>query len=213
MKAFKKRELEIRLEKVPAHPRPVPELEQYSTPAAIAADILFTAYSQGDINGCDVVDLGCGTGIFALGSALLGAASVKAIDIDEDTVEEAKAVAAGWDLSERIEFEVMDVNDFQGSADTVIMNPPFGSQNKGADRPFLRKAMETATTVYSLHNAVTVDFLKTFISSRGFSITGEKRYMFDVDNIFRFHTKDVKKIQVVLLISSDNSKGIVKDKR
>jgi predicted RNA methylase len=41
-------------------------------------------------------------------------------------------------------------------ADTVIMNPPFGTKQKGADMEFLRAACRLArTSVYSLHKSST----------------------------------------------------------
>ena len=69
----KKRQLEMVLQDIPYHESPKINLEQYSTPSVIAADVLWNANSIGDIKGMKVVDLGCGTGIFAIGSALLGA--------------------------------------------------------------------------------------------------------------------------------------------
>src|SRR3972149_517057 len=54
----KKKDLEILLEKVERHPSPSPRLEQYQTPAAVAADVLFWAAQLGDIQGRKGVDLG-----------------------------------------------------------------------------------------------------------------------------------------------------------
>ena len=67
---MKKRDLEIMLESVTKFKDPDPFLEQYHTPSVIASDILFTAYSESDIQGRKVNDLGCGTGIFAIGAYL-----------------------------------------------------------------------------------------------------------------------------------------------
>ena len=36
----------------------------------------------------------------------------------------------------------------------MLQNPPFGVQKRGADRKFLKKALTTADTVYSLHKSV-----------------------------------------------------------
>ena len=65
MKISKKKHLEMILENVPGHPNPKVGLEQYSTPATIAADLVWNAYGLGDIDKMSVLDLGCGTGIFA----------------------------------------------------------------------------------------------------------------------------------------------------
>ena len=61
---MKQKGLEIILQKVPTYERPNPLIEQYMTPANIAANIIFTAFQFGDIQDKKVVDLGCGTGIF-----------------------------------------------------------------------------------------------------------------------------------------------------
>jgi putative methylase len=57
---MKKKELEILLQKVPSPINPQPTLEQYTTPASIAADIIFIAHQFGDIYEKTVLDLGCG---------------------------------------------------------------------------------------------------------------------------------------------------------
>lgn len=47
----KKRQLEMALQDIPPHQNPKINLEQYSTPSVIAADVLWNAYSIGDIEG------------------------------------------------------------------------------------------------------------------------------------------------------------------
>lgn len=202
MRTVKKKKLEIKLEEIPPHPAPKADLEQYSTPAVIAADILFTAFSNGDISGKHILDLGCGTGIFSLGAALMGASRVKGMDMDEDAVNLARDIMMNWKLSHVIDFEVTDVDDYHGEADTVLMNPPFGSQKKGADIPFMEKAFELAPKIYSLHNNKAKEFIRELIITNGYDIVGEKRYMFGVDNIFKFHKKKIKEFEVVMFVSS-----------
>ncbi|MEF8873049.1 MAG: METTL5 family protein [Candidatus Thermoplasmatota archaeon] len=199
MAGIKKKELEIKLEEIPSHPDPSPDLEQYTTPAHIAADILFAAYGNRHVANRVIADLGCGTGVFALGCVYLGAERVKAVDLDEEAVELAADTAEDWSFSEVIDFQVKDIKEFQAEVDTVIMNPPFGSQNKGADLPFLKKAFKSSETVYSLHNAKTVDFLEKFIKDRGHCIFWEKRYMFEINRQFDYHEKEKENFEVVLL--------------
>ena len=62
------------------------------TPAPIAADILFTAYHWGDIEGKTVVDLGCGTGIFSVGAVYMGAKKVIGFDVDKNIISASKRV-------------------------------------------------------------------------------------------------------------------------
>ncbi len=194
---MKKNELERALQSIPPHRTPKPSLEQYSTPASIAADVLYIALMLGDIEGRRIVDLGCGTGIFAIGASLLGAASVTGIDIDQTAVEDARMAATR--LGADVKLGVSDVTALDIAADTVIMNPPFGAQRRRADRPFLEAAVRIAPVVYSLHNACTMPFLEKMVSSMGRKITFQKSYKFGVPHLFEFHAKRKKDISVVLL--------------
>ncbi|GAH16499.1 unnamed protein product, partial [marine sediment metagenome] len=78
---------QILFQKVPTYENPNPYIEQYMTPANIAADIIFTAYQFGDIQDKKVVDLGCGTGIFSYGVKLVNAKEVVGIDIDKASIK------------------------------------------------------------------------------------------------------------------------------
>ncbi len=172
-------------------------LEQYPTPAHIAADVLWEAYSSGDIQGRDVADLGCGNGIFSIGAKLLGATRVVGLDVDENAVEVASENAGN--LSLEIEFIVSDVSDYQGSFHTTVQNPPFGAQTKHADRAFIEKSIAISPTVYSLHNEVGMDFVSQMTKSLGATCVAVKRYKFEIPYAFEFHRKTSENISVVLL--------------
>jgi putative methylase len=194
---MKKKDLEMLLQTIPPFDRPKASLEQYSTPSVIASDVLFLAYAEGDIADRAVADLGCGTGILAIGAAKLGAKRVIGVDLDENALAQAEANArsAGVD----IELVKGDVTGFAEKVDTVVMNPPFGSQKRNADRPFLDVAMTVADAVYSIHMSDTVDFLARYISDRGFYVDYQKRYKFEIPHMFSFHTKAKKCFDVSLL--------------
>jgi putative methylase len=194
---LKKKELEIALQKVDPFAAPNPSDEQYPTPASIAADMLFLAYSQGDIAGLKVADLGCGTGMLAIGAALLGARSVLGLDKDQAALSIAKENAEK--VGVRIELIKGDVSEFKEKVDTVVMNPPFGSQRRHADRPFLNQAMEVAEVVYSLHNAITQDFLIEMVAAAGSQAEVLKRYKLEIPHTFAFHRKANKDVEVLLL--------------
>ncbi len=66
---MKKRKLEMLLEQVKGFGRPDVSREQYATPATVAAELLYFAFMNGDLEG-SVVDLGCGTGVLAIGASL-----------------------------------------------------------------------------------------------------------------------------------------------
>lgn len=196
---MKKKQLEMILEKVEGFSAPDVRKEQYETPAPIAAELLHFAYMQGDLSGI-VFDLGCGTGILAIGAKLLGAEKVIGVDCDLEALHIARANA------ERLGVDIgpicCDVKDFavHCQADvspSVVMNPPFGAQRKGCDRPFLRKALEIGEVVYSLHNVGSEDFISKFIQPHGI-ITHQISIDFPIKWTFKFHKKDIKIVNVEL---------------
>ncbi len=196
---MKQKELEIILQKVPTYEQPNPFIEQYMTPANIAADIIYTACQYDDIQDKKIVDLGCGTGIFSFGAKLVNAKEVIGIDIDEKSIEIAKNYAEK--NNEDVQFIIKDVKDVDIKCDTVIMNPPFGAQksNRWADRRFIEKGFEITNVIYSLHLSKTLDFIEKMILSLGGEITYYKKYVFPIKHSFLFHTKKSLKFDITLL--------------
>jgi putative methylase len=198
----KKRQLEMVLQDIPPHESPKINLEQYSTPSVIAADVLWNANSIGDIHDMKVVDLGCGTGIFAIGSVLLGANEAVGVDIDMDAISIANSQAEKLGVKSKTRFITRDIKDFYESADTVIQNPPFGAQKanrKEIDRLFMIKALEIAPVVYSFHIQETEEFVTDFFKKEGASVSHVFHYNFPIQRTYDFHTKDKVNVKVVLL--------------
>jgi putative methylase len=193
----KKQQLEIILQKLEPFVVRDPKLEQYATPAGVAADIVWTACSAGDIDGRRVADLGCGNGVFCVAARLMGAALVQGIDIDPKAVEVARRNARTLGLD--IDLAIGDVSSIQGSFDTVIQNPPFGAQTRHADRAFVEKALELAPRVYSLHNAGTEVFVASMVKALGAECMPVKRFKFEIPYAFEFHRKAKETFSVVLL--------------
>ena len=171
------RDLERLLSRVPPHPRPRVELEQYATPADLAAPLLHEAY--------------------ALGAALLGAARVTGVDVDPLSLEVARRVSG--ELGAAVEWVEADVAAWRGEADTVVMNPPFGAQVRHADRAFLDAAFRTAPVVYTLHNEGTRAFVEQRAAQAGYAVTHAWRLVFPLRHQFRHQEKRVQEIPVVAL--------------
>ncbi len=201
---MKKRALEIQLQRLDGFSAPKPFLEQYLTPARIAADILFTAYSLGDLHGKIIADLGAGTGIFSIGACILGAKSVYAVEIDEDAVKILNSNIKKNGCENHIKVYPVCVSEFDVKVNTVIQNPPFGSQRKHADLPFLEKSVEVGNVVYTLHNAETTEFVKNFFENAGWKITLEKYYDFPIPHLFRFHREEIVHRKVVFFRAEKN---------
>ena len=198
---MKLKRLEMTLQRLSGYPHPRAALEQYQTPAPLAARLLYHALMKGDIEGKTVFDLGCGTGVLALGAALLGAGCVKGVDRDPDAVAVARANAELLDT--RVEFVIADVKDEAlreslGSCDTVIMNPPFGAQKAHADRPFIDLALSIAPVTYSIFNAGSAQFIETYTAPRA-RIDEKVGGIFPLRRTFSFHTQDVQEIEVEIL--------------
>lgn len=198
----KKIQLEMVLQNIPPHKSPKIAFEQYSTPSVIAADVLWNANSIGDIYNRKVVDLGCGTGIFTIGSALLGANESIGVDIDKDAISIANSQAEKMDVKSNIHFKTSNINDFHESADTVIQNPPFGAQKanrKGVDRLFITKALEIAPVVYSFHMGETEEFIINFFKKEGSNISHLFHYTFPIPRTYNFHIKEKINVKVILV--------------
>ena len=174
--------------------QPKPELEQYSTPVDIVAEMIKLANAQGDLSG-KVVDLGCGTGRLAIGAALLGA-EVTGYEIDNDALELAKSYSKKNDLE--IEWINLAIENINKKYDTVLMNPPFGSQRPGADRAFLKKSLEIGTKIWTIHMAETKNFVKEFVEKNNGEILSAYEFDFPIKNSMPFHTKDVSNQKAIL---------------
>lgn len=228
MKISKKKHLEMILENVPKHPNPKVDLEQYSTPATIAADLVWNAYGLGDIDGMSVLDIGCGTGIFAIASSLMGARYSLGVDIDDESIALAKITQNGisdeHDIDvANINFIVGDINSFNSindllnnssninpddnsiplnKFDTLIQNPPFGSQEKGsrhADRKFMEFAVGSAEVIYSFHMKNTEEFVIDYYRDLGAEVTHKLVYKFPIPKIYDFHKEESRDVKVVVL--------------
>jgi len=188
-----KKALEIMLSACREFEKPVPELEQYATPSNIAAELLWTAFMDGNIGKKKVFDLGCGTGILGIGAALLGAKSVSGFDIDKNALkiaeENLKVLKEAEIPAGKMKFVAIDIRHIEERCDTVVMNPPFGVQTEHADKVFLEKAFRITKAVYSVHKGGSDKFLLSFANATNWSAIklGESRFV--IKKSMEFHEK------------------------
>jgi putative methylase len=154
--------------------------------------------------------LGCGTGRLALGASFLGAETVVGVDIDRDAIKMAAENSHKTGLKSKVQWVVGDVSAIVGEFDTVLQNPPYGVQKRGADRKFLEKALEVANSVYSLHNHPSTDkqlikqlrassegllrvpaspFISRFVEARNGRVEAVYAMLMTIPRMFDFHTK------------------------
>ena len=174
--------------------------EQYPTDSEVAASVLWSAYLLGDIEGKDIADLGCGTGILGIGALLLGANRLSFIDADKGAIEIAKnsiskLKSEGYSLG-KSKFLNLDIKSLKIRSQVVIENPPFGTKIKHNDALFLEKALETAPIVYSFHKSESKGFLERFSAKKNAKITHIWSFKFPLKAAFSFHRRQIHKIGV-----------------
>lgn len=197
-----KKALAVFLSKLQDFNKPKVYLEQYCTPSEIAADFLWDAYMNGELNGT-VLDLGAGTGILGLGALLLGAKKVIFVEKDSDVLiilkENLTILKNNFDNLGDYEIINDDLLMTDIEADVAISNPPFGTRNKHVDLAFLEYASIHAPVSYSFHKTSTLTFLRTRISQLGATIIQEKHYQFPLRQKLPQHKKKIEYIDVSLL--------------
>lgn len=194
---MKKNQLARKLSEIEDFENPKIKLEQYITPAHLAADLIYTAYMQGDIQGKKVVDLGAGTGILSIGAAMAGG-KVTAIEKDSDAIETLKSNAEKFDVN--IDIQNKEMEDADIDADTVIMNPPF-SVHSDLGMKFWQKAVETGSKVYAVSPRGKRSVIKDFVEKTGFRVVATEGYKVSLPPTFGFHTEASQEIEVDIIIA------------
>lgn len=158
-----------------------------------------------EFEGQTVVDLGCGTGMLSIGAAILGAQHVIGIDVDIDALDIAVANVQEFEEALPIDLVRCNVTSVSRldrlSADTVIMNPPFGTRTRGADLQFLRAAFQiSSNSVYSLHKSSTREHIARVaqqeLGAPSAEVLAQLRY--DLPATYSFHRQQSKDIDVDL---------------
>eukprot|EP00890_Picochlorum_soloecismus_P000358 jgi/Picsp_1/1322/NSC_04803-R1_riken cdna 2810410a08 len=205
------KELESLMQDIDPFDKPKIELEQYPTGPHLAARMLYTVATVYDeFESKSVVDLGCGTGMLSIGAAMLGAGHVIGVDVDPDALHRALANMESYEDHLPIDLICSDVSqiatmagnngfDKRLTADTVIMNPPFGTRKKGADIEFLRAAFGISQhSIYSLHKTSTREYVRKFALRQMHAVSAEPVAMlrYDLPASYAFHKMASKDVEV-----------------
>lgn len=206
MATMKLKKLQHALEDIETFENPKIDLEQYTTSSHIAACILHTAqFVYGDITNKCVADLGCGSGVLTIGAVLLGAQYCAGFDIDPSALSLSIENAADRDVLNKCDFVLCDVKKIDKNMqlkafDTVIMNPPFGTRDKGADIKFLNMALSLAShAVYSLHKTSTRKHVISMAKKLGVHSKVIAELRFNLPASYKFHKQDFVDVEVDLI--------------
>ena len=166
------RSLAIQLSKLQEISSPNLNLEQYQTEGEIAARWLFDIQSFDDLKpGCRVVDLGCGNGILGIGAVLMGAGSAILVDSDEKSCEVSTRNVESLGISDSVKIINSKIGEKDieiREADIVVSNPPWGTQKKASDRPFLEEIISIGTIAHLMHSSQATH-IRNFFNEFGWS--------------------------------------------
>ena len=195
------RDLELQLSKLQSFQDPSFELEQYATPARIAAEWIWSMALKSEVAGKIILDAACGPGILGIGLLLLGAKKIYFLDKDpkimQICIDNYNQLKKEYEIGQA-EFVIGDVSLFDQDVDLVVQNPPFGTKEKHIDKLFLEKAFSITTIVYSMHKYSTKKFVEAISQDYNFKITDLWRFEFPIKATFKFHQKPVKNVDVGL---------------
>lgn len=202
---MKLKELESWLQDITGFENPKVKLEQYETPAHIAARMVHTMESSfGDLQGKVVADLGCGCGMLAIGTVMMGASIAFGFDIDSDALQICQENLEELEVPsiELIQTDIKllggDQSKFHKFFDTVVLNPPFGTKhNHGSDMEFLKVALDISkTAVYSLHKTATRSHITKKAADWGVKMQVLAQLRYDLPSTYKFHKKKSIDIEV-----------------
>jgi len=147
----------------------------------LAARMIYTAQTQyDDIENHSLIDLGIGTGMLSIASCLLDAEHIFGFDCDPDALTLCQTNIHEFEFQSQIDLIQADlrrirlpIDSNRILADTIIMNPPFGTKPfstskddqdefcvTGIDMHFLQHARQLARhSIYSLHKTSTRDHI------------------------------------------------------
>lgn len=172
------------------------EFEQYATESELAAELLWHAYQHGHLEGKRILDLGAGTGILAVGAALMGAKNVIAVEKDLDAIRVLKENLDLYEGVDAVQIVESDIAHFDEEADVVIMNPPFGTKERHADRAFLDKATRLAPVIYTIHKETTDQFVRAFAHDAKYDVVLAETHKLALRHTMAHHERQKQEIKV-----------------
>lgn len=188
---MKLKELKSQLTHVISFKKPNIKLEQYITPYDIAASIVYTAhFTYNDVENKTILDLCSGTGMLSIAASFFNPKFINCVEYDVDAISICEENFKNFEINNYKIFE----NISGLKCDVTIMNPPFGTRNKGIDILAVEKALELSNVVYTIHKRSTRNYILNKFENA--EIIAEVNY--DLERSYNFHKKDKKFIEVDL---------------
>ena len=196
-----KKDLELELSKLKGFDNPRWELEQYATPASIAAEWIWQMALNREVAGKIILDAACGPGILGIGLLIMGAKEIYFLDKDQQALsvceENYQTTHQNFEIG-KAHFMHNDISLFDHEVDIVVQNPPFGTNNKHLDKKFIEVAFRSAPVIYSMHKWSTKQFVEAICKDHNYVITHCYRHDFPIKATFKHHTKPVQSVDVGL---------------
>lgn len=200
--------LAVFLSKLEVFKQPKENLEQYATDSEVAAQALWHASMLGWIEDKEIIDLGAGTGVLGIGCIVLGAKKTIFIEVDKNPLEILKRnLIKSYEAGFEADYEIIqsDALTTDLKADLVVMNPPFGTREKGIDARFLENAFKTAPRIISFHKTVTSNFIEQISDKNNFFVKAKLDLDYPLKSTHDHHKKRIQRIGVTAWLLEKNS--------
>ncbi|MFP4568095.1 MAG: METTL5 family protein [Candidatus Woesearchaeota archaeon] len=197
------------LQKLKEFEKPKIKLEQYTTNADVAAELLWSLNLRGHIQNKTIIDLGAGTGTLGIGSLLLGAKKVIFLEKDEDAIKTLKENLEQLEKEYELpKYEIIssDVTNAEGEFDLAIMNPPFGTKIKKIDTLFIDIATKLTKNILSIHKTITKEHIQKTYLEHNYKIIDIFNFKYSLKKTQDHHEKKVKIIEVSAFFTQKNNK-------
>ncbi len=212
------RDLAMRLSALPTPPSAGPEDEAWNTEGDLAARWLEIAFRLGDLTKGPIADLGAGGGILGIGAHLISGKPVLLIERNQEraassvfaakslglTTGEIKGwppIHGNWPKEDSPKVTILNANIDEKWPDilqpaTILMNPPFGTINRGADRPLMVAAFTSNAKAIHILHAATASHIERLAEEYGWNseVIFDAEYRLPATQIY--HRSSAKKTQV-----------------
>lgn len=188
------RHLAMRLSQLKTIQNAKPKLEQYPTEGQLAARWLGLIAMDNSLIGANVVDLAAGAGILGLGCAYLGAESVVLIETDPElaAIAEENAVMVREETNCQVTViceKIYGVLPEGLKIDIIVMNPPWGYQTKGADRPIIEAALASSAKVIHLLHSKNATHIEGMVNAANWHAEKQFSCIFSIPPSMQHHKK------------------------